>query len=93
MKLVQPTDFEILDALNQTGGRNVATNIAREVERDRSYINTRFSKLVEYGLVERVGPSDQSGLYDLTDRGKDALDYRDQYGAVDDFESLIGKDT
>lgn len=89
MKLVQPTDFDILNALDQTGGRNVAANIARELGRDRSYVNTRFSKLVEYGLVRRVGPADRSGLYDLTVRGERALRYRDQYDQADDFESLI----
>jgi|APHM01.1.fsa_nt_gi Sugar-specific transcriptional regulator TrmB. len=92
MKIVQPTDFDILNALSETGGRNVAANIARELDRDRSYINTRFSKLVEYGLVERVGPADRSGLYDLTARGERALQHRNQYDSVDDFESLISKD-
>jgi predicted transcriptional regulator len=89
MKLVQPTDFEILKALSETGGRNVATNIAQRINKDRSYVNTRFSALVENGLVERVGPSEKSGLYDLTDRGNRALQYRDRYEKTDDFESLI----
>ena len=89
MKLVQPTDFEILETLAQTGGRNVAANIAQQLNKDRSYINTRFSKLVKYDLVERVGPSDQSGLYDLTDRGQRALEHRDEYDNADDFESLV----
>jgi hypothetical protein len=92
MKLVQPTDFEILKALNETGGRNVAANISQELDKDRSYVNTRFSSLVGHGLVKRVGPSQKSGLYDLTDRGKRAIQYRDQYEETDDFESLISDD-
>lgn len=49
MRLTQPTDFEILAALD------------------------------EYGLVNKVGPAESSGLYELTDRGQAALNFRDSY--------------
>lgn len=89
MRLVQPTDFEILGSLSD-GRRNTAANIAHLIDRNRSYINTRLPILADYGLVERVGPAPNSGLYVLCPRGRAALDHREQYGQDDvDFDALI----
>ena len=89
MRLVQPTDFEILDALSD-GRRNTAANIAHLIDRNRGYINTRLPILADYRLVSRVGPAPNSGLYEITARGRAALQHRDQYGEPDvDFRGLI----
>ncbi|MWV38232.1 winged helix-turn-helix domain-containing protein [Natrialba sp. INN-245] len=88
MKLRQPTDFLILDALEDKG-RNVATNLSAHTGKSRKNINTRLPVLEDYGLVEKIGPAERSGLYEITSLGKAALVYRDQYDEVDDFESLI----
>jgi len=92
MQLVTPTDFEILSALAETG-RNNAANLSRVLERDRSYINTRMPVLSDYGLLERVGPAPNSGLYEITDAGHQAIEHRDLY--EDDkaaFEAAVAKD-
>ena len=88
MKLVDPTDFDILETLDE--GRNVAPNVAAELEHDRAYINTRLPQLQDYGLVDKIGPADNSGLYELTDRGRAAITYREQYEYIDtdQFEAL-----
>lgn len=89
MKLASPTDFDILDALSD-GKRNTAANIAIEIDRDRAYINTRLPILADYGLIERIGPSPNSGLYEITDRGRAAVAHRDAYDRDDvDFEDLV----
>ncbi len=89
MRLVQPTDFEILNALSD-GRRNTAANIAYLIDRDRSYINTRLPILADYGLLERVGPAPTSGLYVIRPRGRAALDHREQYDDPDvDFDELL----
>lgn len=88
MKLRQPTDFLILEALEDKG-RNVATNLAAHTGKSRKNINTRLPVLEDYGLVEKIGPAERSGLYEISSMGKAALVYRDQYGDVDDFEALI----
>lgn len=88
MKLRQPTDFLILEALEDKG-RNVATNLAAHTGKSRKNINTRLPVLEDYGLVRKIGPAERSGLYEITSIGKAALVYRDQYDEVDDFESLI----
>jgi len=89
MRLVQPTDFEILDALSD-GRRNTAANIAHLIDRNRSYINTRLPILADYTLIERVGPAPNSGLYVICPRGRAALQHRDQYGEEDvDFAALL----
>jgi predicted transcriptional regulator len=62
MRLVQPTDFDILTALSD-GKRKTAANIAQLIEKNRGYINTRLPILADYGLIERVGPAPNSGLY------------------------------
>jgi len=89
MKLAAPTDFELLAALSD-GKRNTAANLAIEIERNRSYINTRLPVLADYGLVERIGPAERSGLYEITPRGRAALRHREEYGDADvDFEALV----
>ncbi|MXV60898.1 winged helix-turn-helix transcriptional regulator [Natronorubrum sp. JWXQ-INN-674] len=88
MKLRQPTDFLILEALEEKG-RNVATNLAAHTGKSRKNINTRLPVLEDYGLVYKIGPAERSGLYEISSMGKAALVYRDQYDEVDDFESLI----
>ena len=88
MKLRQPTDFLILEALEDKG-RNVATNLAAHTGKSRKNINTRLPVLEDYGLVRKIGPAERSGLYEISSLGKAALVYQDQYDEVDDFESLI----
>lgn len=91
MRLTQPTDFDILGAL-ETHGRNVAANIAVHIDQNRAYVNTRLPHLQDHGLVTKIGPTANSGLYELTDRGQAALGARDEYDDVDPdrFETLIG---
>jgi hypothetical protein len=89
MKLTQPTDFEILEALSD-GKRDVAANLAIHLDKNRDYLNTRLPILYDYGLVEKIGPAEESGLYKITPVGERAVKHREQYGdpAVD-FETLI----
>lgn len=88
MRLRQPTDFLILQELEDKG-RNVATNLASHTGKSRKNINTRLPVLEDYGLVRKIGPAERSGLYEITSDGKAALLYQDQYGQVDNFEELI----
>ena len=89
MKLVDPTDFEILEALSDDR-RNNAINIAVLLDRNRSYINTRLPLLASFGLVERVGPAPNSGLYQITSHGQAALANRELHGRDDvDFRSVV----
>lgn len=88
MRLVQPTDFDILEAFSD-GKRNTAANIAVEIDKNRDYVNTRLPALTDYGLLERVGPATQSGLYVITGKGMKAVEVRDQYDEVEDFDALL----
>jgi len=88
MKLRRPTDFLILEALEQRG-RNVATNLQHHTGKSRKNVNTRLPVLADYGLVEKIGPAEHSGLYEVTLRGRLAALYRDRYGVVEDFEAFL----
>ena len=89
MRLVDPTDFEILSFLDDSG-RNNAINVSTALDLNRSYINTRLRELESQGLLQRVGPATNSGLYELTDRGRAALRHRGKYDDESvDFESLV----
>lgn len=89
MKLTQPTDFDILSVLSD-GKRNNAVNIAEILDQERSYMNTRLPVLEDYGLIESVGPAENSGLYVITERGQQALENQDKYNTDDiDFEDLL----
>lgn len=87
LKLTE-TDFRILGKLRE--GRNLAANIALEIDRARNYVNQRMPYLLDYGLVEKVGPMENSGLYELTDRGRLAYEHREQYYDDDvDFDDYL----
>jgi len=83
------TDFRILEAL--TDGRNVAANLQHEIDATRTYINSRFGMLYDYGLVDRVGESERVGLYEITAKGRIALEAEDEYDDVDsrEFTELV----
>jgi len=88
MRLRRPTDFLILEALDETG-RNVATNLESHTGKSRQNINTRLPALADYGLVRKIGPKERSGLYEITPKGQAVLAHRDEYRRVEDFEQLI----
>ncbi len=91
MRLAEPTDFEILEALSD-GRRNTAANLSYILDKDRSYINTRLPILADYTLVERVGPAPNSGLYEITERGHEVLDIRGSATDTDiDFEARLAE--
>ncbi|MDS0299166.1 phage repressor protein [Halogeometricum sp. S1BR25-6] len=81
----------ILDRLRE--GRNVGANLALELDRSRGYVNNQLSKLASLELVRRVGPSDNGGLYELTERGELAVTYRERYDDDSvEFESLLDEE-
>lgn len=90
MDRINKTDFKILEALAD-GERNIAANIALEIDADRGYINNRFSYLLSRDLVERVGPKERSGLYQITEKGKVAVEHKQKRlnDEVDDFASFV----
>jgi len=90
MDRINKTDFKILEALDD-GERNIAANIALEIDANRGYINNRFSYLLSRDLVQRVGPKEQSGLYQITAKGKTVVNHKQKClnDEVDDFESFI----
>ncbi|ELY93048.1 hypothetical protein C482_20276 [Natrialba chahannaoensis JCM 10990] len=88
MKLRQPTDCLILATLEETG-RNVAMNLSYHTGKSRANINTRLPMFADYGLVQKVGPAERSGLYESTTLGEKALLHQEQYNTVDDFEALL----
>jgi DNA-binding PadR family transcriptional regulator len=90
VRLKQPTDFDILEAMSD-GRRDVGVNIAEKLGRDRGYINTRLPDLRDYGLLTKVGPAPNSGVYEITPEGLAALALRDRYDELgrDEFEDLV----
>ena len=87
MRLQLPTDRLILGTL--LDGRNLAANIAAEIDRSRNYINQRMGPLHDYGLVTKVGPVEGTGLYEITPKGGAAYLLADRYGKIEDFEALV----
>lgn len=92
VKLQRPTDFLILKYLDDEG-RNVAPNIAEAIGKSRSHVNVRLPMLEDYGLVRKIGPAKNSGLYEINESGRAALRHEDSYGVEGvDFEELIRED-
>lgn len=91
MKLAVPTDFDILEALSD-GRRNTAVNLSHVLDKNRSYINTRLPILADYELVERVGPAPNSGLYEITEKGRTVVELREKYRTEGvDFDALVAE--
>lgn len=90
VKLVVPTDFEILEVMSNAQ-RQTAPNLAEILDQRRQYMNDRLSNLASMGLVRKVGPSDRSGMYEITLRGLVALKFREQYEheKASDFAKLV----
>lgn len=90
MKLVVPTDFEILEVMSD-GKRQTAPNLAALLDKESKYMNNRLADLAGHGLVEKVGPAERSGMYVITDFGRAALDHRDEYAhdSAREFRELI----
>jgi len=89
IRLVQPTDFQLLDALSD-GRRDTAANLAVKCDKDRNYLNTRLPVLADEGLVRRIGPAESSGLYQITPRGIAAVNYQSLYEHDrDQFEAIL----
>jgi hypothetical protein len=48
--------------------------------------------LADYGLVERVGPAPNSGLYVITEKGAVVADMQEAYRDEDtDFDELVAQ--
>lgn len=89
MRLVNPTDYEILEALNETG-RNTATNLSILLDRDRSYINTELSKLGATELITQIGPAENSGLYEITVEGEQVVKHWQKHGGINgDYRQIF----
>jgi predicted transcriptional regulator len=93
LKLTRPTDFDILEALSD-GKRNVARNLRHEIDASRASINNSLPYLADYGLVKKIGPDENSGLYTITEKGLVAAQYRDEYDprATAAFDEMIERE-
>ena len=78
MKLIKPTDFDILQEMSD-GERHIAPNLAEVLDRDRQYVNNRLAELAGKGVLEKVGPSKRSNQYTITDKGLITLQLRSEY--------------
>lgn len=88
-RLVQPTDFQILEALSD-GRRDTAVNLAVKCEKDRNYINTRLPVLADEDLLQRIGPAENAGLYQILPRGVAAIRNQSVYDTDrEQFETLL----
>ncbi|MGQ4557359.1 ArsR family transcriptional regulator [Halobellus sp. GM3] len=96
IRLTQPTDFLILDVLSD-GRRDLGANISNRINKDRGYVNTRLPVLADYGLVQKIGPIENSGLYQITPLGIAAVDQQSLYSkdreqfqtAISDLEKHV----
>lgn len=69
---INDTDEAILTILSD-GRRQNQTNIAKILSKETTYVRDRLSYLKRHGLVKRVGPSERSGLYEISPDGRAVL--------------------
>jgi predicted transcriptional regulator len=63
------TDRLVLEDLSENG-RNLAANVADNVDLHRKTVSPRLRQLDDYGLVRDIG----RGVYEITDEGELALE-------------------
>lgn len=52
-----------------------------------------MSCLLDYGLVRKIGPYENSGLYELTEKGQIAVKHRETYYEDGvDFDTLVERE-
>lgn len=78
MKIVVPTSFQVLRVLDSRA-RQTAPNLAELLDRETSYMSNQLADLASQGLVRKVGPSDNSSMYEITSRGRMVLEYAQEY--------------
>lgn len=64
-----PVDYEILLFFEEHDILVSPNVIATNIEYDRQYVSKRCRELMDFGLIEK----DESGLYELTNFGRDFL--------------------
>ena len=84
---LRPLDFSLLKELLK--GRNVGGNLHMTLNVTRPYVNERLGILADYGLLKRIGPNENVGLYEITEKGRIALEHQDEYDEADNFEAFI----
>jgi RIO-like serine/threonine protein kinase len=75
VRLVQPTDFDILDEMSD-GRRYTASLLADLLDHRARYMSNRIGHLDSYGLITRVR---DSTMFEITPKGRAALDMQDDY--------------
>lgn len=85
MRLHLPVDLEILREMAD-GRRQTAKNLSAILERDNNYVNNRVVQLEGNGLLEKIGPAENSGLYEITAEGHRALRFQEMYDHGIGFE-------
>lgn len=88
VKLKQPIDFRVLEAMSD-GRRDKGANIAIRIDEDRMYVNNRLNDLAEYGLFEKIGPAENTGLYQITPKGVAAMELEDGYERGRKWEEAV----
>jgi hypothetical protein len=90
---INQTDMELLVALSEYG-RNVALNLQHHFDTDRDYLNTRLCQLAKAGVLDRIGPSERAGLYELSRTGDRLVRHRDVHTppmTLAEFEHAIDR--
>jgi hypothetical protein len=90
LKLVRPTDFEILYVLRD-GERYTASIVAKLLEKGSDYISSQMSNLAKQHLLNRIGPDvDRCVLYRINQSGAVGLAKADRYEKhrADEFGEL-----
>lgn len=85
--ILRPVDFSLLQELSK--GRNVGGNLHIMLDVSRQYVNERLGVLADYGLVTRIGPNENVGLYEITQKGEVVLKSKDKYDSVEDFDTFV----
>lgn len=92
MKLVMPTSFQVLRVLNDRK-RQTAPNLAEILEKDSRYMNNQLNDLAGQGLVRRVGPSENSKMFEITEKGQVAVEHAEEYShhSATEFGRLVDR--
>lgn len=90
MKLTDPTSFQVLRVIAD-GRPQTATNLGEILDQDARYMSNQLNDLHKTGLVRRVGVAETSRMFEITEKGRIALEYADKYShqRASEFGELV----
>jgi DNA-binding MarR family transcriptional regulator len=91
---IPPQQLNVLRTIQYLGDKATLSSIARELERKPNVISRQAAGMEKDGLIRRINNTPKSRLLkiELTEKGREMLNIRDESKLIDAAWSFLGED-